>query len=225
MKHKCRALSTRGGRQTVGVSAFPSRREGEQAPQPRSNRPQRAHARRSPASGSLRVHLAVAVMLAWCGAVAGQEPVTGLRAGAATSNITPPLGSIIVGGFNPFPAKHIHDDLHARCLVLDDGRTKLVFVLVDNVGIPREVYDAAKGMIHAETGVYVENMLMAATHTHSAASARGVHRLLPNYELTEYQEFIARRIVDGVQCALNNLEPARIGWGRAEEPSQVFNRR
>jgi hypothetical protein len=170
--------------------------------------------------------MVVAGMLVPCTDAGGQEPpVTGLRAGAATSNITPPLGSIIVGGFNPFPAKHIHDDLYARCLVLDDGRTKLVFVLVDNVGIPREVYDAAKGMIHAETGLYVENMLMAATHTHSAASARGVHRLLPNYELTEYQEFIARRIADGVQCALNNLEPARVGWGRAEEPSQVFNRR
>ena len=28
-----------------------------------------------------------------------------------------------------------------------------------------------------------------------------------------------------MQRALNNLEPARIGWGRAEEPTSVFNRR
>ncbi len=34
-----------------------------------------------------------------------------------------------------------------------------------------------------------------------------------------------RRIADGVRRAANNLQPARIGWGRAEEPTQVFNRR
>ncbi|HIK96164.1 MAG TPA: hypothetical protein EYG03_29830, partial [Planctomycetes bacterium] len=36
-----------------------------------------------------------------------QEKV--FRAGAATSNITPPLGELVVGGWTPIPAKHIHD--------------------------------------------------------------------------------------------------------------------
>jgi len=64
------------------------------------------------------------------------------RAGAAVSNVTPPLGEGIVGNFGtPPPAEHIHDQLHARCLVLDDGQTKLVIVAVDNVGISREVFD------------------------------------------------------------------------------------
>ncbi|MFN9825657.1 MAG: hypothetical protein ACK58J_16045, partial [Planctomyces sp.] len=40
-----------------------------------------------------------------------------LRAGAATSNITPQLGGGIVGGFAPIPSTDIHDELHARCLV------------------------------------------------------------------------------------------------------------
>ena len=43
------------------------------------------------------------------------------RAGAATSNITPQLGEGIVGNFTIPPATHVHDELHARCLVLDDG--------------------------------------------------------------------------------------------------------
>ena len=66
------------------------------------------------------------------------------RAGAAASNITPPLGSPIVGGFLPFPATHVHDELHARCLVLDDGKTKLVFVVCDLLGIDRSVSDEAR---------------------------------------------------------------------------------
>jgi len=68
------------------------------------------------------------------------------RAGAATSNITPPLGSLIVGGWQPIPATHVHDELYARCLVLDDGTLRLAIVLCDNVGIPQEVFDVAKAM-------------------------------------------------------------------------------
>jgi neutral ceramidase len=70
------------------------------------------------------------------------------RAGASTANITPPLGSGLVGNFGvPPPANYVHDELHARSLVLDDGTTKLVFVVVDNVGIIREVFDEAKRLI------------------------------------------------------------------------------
>src|SRR5690606_46123 len=41
------------------------------------------------------------------------------RAGASTSNVTPPLGGILVGGYGAPVANHIHDELHARSLVLD----------------------------------------------------------------------------------------------------------
>ena len=96
-----------------------------------------------------------------------------LRAGAAASNITPPLGALIVGGFNPFPAVSVHDELHARGLVLDNGAARLAIVVSDNVGIPRSVFDDAKRTIREKTGIPVENLLMSATHTHSGPSARG----------------------------------------------------
>ncbi|MGH7199582.1 MAG: hypothetical protein ACREJB_03195, partial [Planctomycetaceae bacterium] len=127
---------------------------------------------------------------------ADEEPV--FRAGAATSNITPPLGEVIVGGWKPYPARHIHDELHARCLVLDDGKTQLAIVLCDNVGIPREVLDAAKAKLHEQTGIPTEHMLFAATHTHSATTARGNNPLVPDAKFTAYQEFLISRIVDGV---------------------------
>ncbi|MGB4741240.1 MAG: neutral/alkaline non-lysosomal ceramidase N-terminal domain-containing protein [Fuerstiella sp.] len=148
-----------------------------------------------------------------------------LKAGAAISNITPPLGELIVGGWQPFPAKHIHDELFARCLVLDDGNTRLAFVICDNVGIPREVFDLAGSQIEEATGLLKTHVLMASTHTHSATTARGPSKVIWQDELTDYQKFIASRISDGVQIAINNLEPAKIAWGTVDEPSEVFNRR
>ena len=147
------------------------------------------------------------------------------RAGAATSNITPPLGASIVGNWQPIPATNVHDELYARCLVLDDGKTKLGIVLCDNVGIPSEVFDAAKQQVEQATGIPRSHLLIASTHTHSASSARGPCKVIREPELTPYQQFVAQRISDGVRRALANIEPARIGWGAIDEPSEVFNRR
>jgi neutral ceramidase len=148
-----------------------------------------------------------------------------LLAGAAASNITPPLGGKIIGGWAPIEATHIHDDLLATCQVLDNQETRLVFVVCDNLGFSREVCDTAKQRIQAETGIPTNNIMISTTHTHSAVTARGLNRLAPDETLSDYQQFIVSRIVDGVRCALNNLEPARLGWGSAHEPVSVFNRR
>lgn len=161
-----------------------------------------------------------------------QEGGTGrkiFRAGASTANITPLLGKPIVGNYQSPLATHIHDELHTRCLVLDDGATRLALVVVDNVGINREVLDEAKRQVEQATGLAKENILISATHTHSATSAggegqkrRGYH---PDAALDEYQSFLARRISDGVRVAINNLAPARIGWGVGKVPQHLFNRR
>ena len=101
----------------------------------------------------------------------------------------------------------------------------MAFAICDNVGIPREVFDAAKKLVHEETGLPEDHLLMAATHTHSATTARSTNSMKPDPELSDYQRFLARRIADGIRRALNNLEPARIGWGAVDVPTQVFNRR
>jgi neutral ceramidase len=148
-----------------------------------------------------------------------------LQAGAALSNITPPLGSPIVGGWQPIPATHVHDELFAKILVLDDGTNRIAIVVVDSVGVPRHVLDNAKALVQAETGLPVDRQLISATHTHSAASSRGDHPLSLDTGLDEYQRFVARRIADGVRRAINQLEPARVGWAKGQVPEHVFNRR
>jgi neutral ceramidase len=148
-----------------------------------------------------------------------------LSAGAATSNITPPLGHMIVGNWVPVPATYVHDELHARCLVLDDGETRVAIVVADNVGIPRRVLDEAKRLTAEQSKIPVDRILISSTHTHSAGTARGSERGDPSEPLDAYQTFVARRIADGIQRAVVNLEPAKVGWGRGSLPGEVFNRR
>ncbi|MEX0794454.1 MAG: neutral/alkaline non-lysosomal ceramidase N-terminal domain-containing protein [Pirellulaceae bacterium] len=146
------------------------------------------------------------------------------RAGAATSNITPPLGGSIVGGFLPIPSKHVHDELHARCLVLDDGETTIALVVCDLLGIHRKISDEARRLIEERVGISPEHVLISATHTHSAVSAIG-DRFEVDQKPNNYQQFVASRIADGVQRAHNLLRPAEFGFTTVDVPEHVFNRR
>ena len=157
--------------------------------------------------------------------IANDSSAGPLQAGAATSNITPPLGMDIVGGFAPLPSKHVHDELHSRCLVLDDGQTKLALVVCDLLGLHRNVSDEARRLIEAETGIPSSHVLISATHTHSASSAMGQDRFKHEQPMDDYQRFVARRIADSVRCALNNLRPAEFAFCTADAPEHVFNRR
>ena len=149
-----------------------------------------------------------------------------LLVGAATSNITPWLGDGLVGNFGtPPPAKYVHDELYARCFVLDDGTTRIALVVSDNIYISREILAEAKRQVTEATGLAADRMLMSCTHTHSSVSARWSNSLRPGKEFSEYQRFVAHRIADGVRCAIHNLQPARIAWGTADLPRQVFCRR
>ena len=145
------------------------------------------------------------------------------RAGAATSNITPelgyPLDGVIAQGQ---PARHVHDELHARCLALDDGTTRIALAVVDTTMIARDIVERAKRLVQAETGLPANRIMVSATHTHSTPRAvpitGGPHE-------QAYQEFLGRRIADGIRRAVNNLAPARIGWGAGHKPEWLFNRR
>jgi hypothetical protein len=82
-------------------------------------------------------------------------------------------------------------------------------------------------LIEKATGIPASNVSISCTHTHSASSAIGSspRAYVSDMELSGYQTFIARRIADGVQSAVNNLRPAEIAFGRVDIPEHVFNRR
>ncbi|MBM3335613.1 neutral/alkaline non-lysosomal ceramidase N-terminal domain-containing protein, partial [Candidatus Sumerlaeota bacterium] len=154
---------------------------------------------------------------------AAQVPARQLRAGAAASNITPELGVILDGTIMQIgPAKHIHDELHARCLVLDDGATRIAFAVCDTTMIAPEVVAHAKRLTEATTGLAPDHVLISATHTHSSPRAIDLGLGEAN---RRYNEFLAQRIADGIRRAINQLAPAKIGWGSAQKPEYVFNRR
>ena len=154
---------------------------------------------------------------------AGSLSAASLKAGAATSNITPDMGVVLDGTIMKIgPARHVHDELHARCLVLDDGETKLAIAICDVTMMEASIVDEAKALLKEHLDLPPENILIAATHTHSAPRAISVGFGPDN---DAYHHFLARRIADGIRRAAFQLAPAKIGWGSLNKPEFVFNRR
>ena len=144
------------------------------------------------------------------------------RAGAATSNITPPLGASLNGGMTDRKAAHVHDELYARCLVLDEGTTKIAIAVCDSCMIPREVADEAKRLIEQRTKIPASHVLISATHSHSTPTATPVFQSKPD---PDYVKLLTVRIAEGVDRAANNLAPAQLARSVARCPKHVFNRR
>lgn len=171
------------------------------------------------------------MVLAWCQGVSVclSTDDAGMRAGAATSNITPDLGGEIIGGFLPIASRQIHDELWVRCIVLEQGETRIALVVCDLLGIHRSLSLAARDEIARRHAIPASHVLISATHTHSATSAIGNAMYPQVYQsdvpLDDYQRFVVRRIVDAVGRAVANLEPAEVGFGSIEAPEHLFNRR
>jgi hypothetical protein len=178
-------------------------------------------------TSSFRMRLASAVVCSLLILVervsAADAPTKVLRAGAFAIDITPtkfPVSSS--GSMTHRTADQAHDPLHARCLVLDNGETKIALVTCDSCMIPREIYDAAKKQASTKTDIPTDHILCSATHTHTAVTVGPTFQSLVE---EEYIAFLAQRIAEGIVQADSLLKPARIGWAIGNNPRQAFNRR
>lgn len=164
----------------------------------------------------------VAAASCWAAVPSHAEEI-GLYAGAYAQDVTPPRFPISVNGnMVDNLATAANDPLHARCLVLSSGDFQLALVIVDSCMIPRELMDSAKERAAYRTGIPESHILIAATHCHSAPSVAGVFQSDP---VPEYQKFLADRIVEGIERAWRQREPAQIGFATIDYPDQLFNRR
>jgi hypothetical protein len=146
------------------------------------------------------------------------------KAGAYAVDISPrTLPATQNGGFLEKSTDSLEDPLHARCLVLSDGRVTIAIAIVDSCMIPRDVCDAIKREVEKGCGIPPNRILIAATHTHSAPSMMDF--CLGSRKDAAYTEFAIPRIASGIVRAHAKLEPAKAGWAAADAPQHTNCRR
>lgn len=116
-----------------------------------------------------------------------------LRAGAARVDVTPAASELHK------TYEGILDHLYSRAIVLDNGTASAALISVDAGGIPEQIWQNVTRQVESELGIPAKNVLLTATHTHSAPAQQAA-RYVP-------------KIVESVRLAKQRLAPARVGYG------------
>ncbi|WP_448663852.1 neutral/alkaline non-lysosomal ceramidase N-terminal domain-containing protein [Sphingomonas sp. CJ20] len=115
------------------------------------------------------------------------------KVGAAKVDVTPPAKEL------PKTIQGVLDPINVRAIVLDDGTSRAAMVTVDAGAIGTETWQNVSAAAERELRIPAKQLLLTATHTHSAPFLRG-----PAYEA---------KILDAVRKAAAAAQPARMAYG------------
>lgn len=91
-----------------------------------------------------------------------------LRVGVAEADITPPVGFPIAGYYHERLADGTIDPLKAKAIVFRDTNESAALVVCDLIGIATDLSREVRQRAAAKTGIPVKNIVLAATHSHTA---------------------------------------------------------
>ena len=124
----------------------------------------------------------------------------------------------------------VHDDLHAKAIVIASGNQRAALVACDLVGIPPSVIEEARALIQTASQIPAANVMISATHTHTGplipdGGARANAYGADLETARQYRAELPRKIAESVRLAQARLAAARISYGKGREDSVSFNRR
>ncbi len=159
------------------------------------------------------------------------ETAAALRVGVAEVDITPPVGFPMAGYYHERLADGAIDPLKAKAIVFHDGQTAAAMVVCDLIGIATDLKIAVRERASEKTGIPSANIVISATHTHTAPDyMKELYLKLGNEKQdplrAEYIEKLINGPVDAIVLAHAKAKPATLASGSATQQTPVaFNRR
>jgi len=160
-----------------------------------------------------RIAFAVVVMIELLNIQMSAAVSGTLKAGAARIEITPDANAI------PRPYTSILDPLYARAIYMENGHDRAVLLNADVGVIPSAITDKASAEISRELDVPAANILISATHDHSAIfggprpAAPGVPGDDGSAPAKAFESKLGLGLVQAAKNAREKMQPARIGFG------------
>src|SRR6266852_1638915 len=144
-----------------------------------------------------------------CLLMATFDAAAGFRAAIAVRTVTPEPLLPVVGGIGPsHQVTRTEGELTVRALVFEEGTNRVAIVSADFLGFPAAVGNKVSAAV---PGIAGQNILIGATHTHSAPDCYGFPDGKGGTARDEkYLEFVCTRMAEAIQEAVSNLKPAKL---------------
>ncbi len=143
-----------------------------------------------------------------------------VRAGAATYDISSPVGTPLAGYGDRVgtPTEGIHDPLMGSTVILESEGRYYCLTGLDFFYMRIDVYNDIARRVHDATGLPESCIFMGASHSHTASGA-----LIPSLAILggkfdrKVYDKVTTAIVDGYVKAYKSMKPAKIGVGWVTE--------
>jgi neutral ceramidase len=160
--------------------------------------------------------------------------------GCFECDITPPMGMERPGNYTKAYVTWIRDPLKVRAAVFDNGATRAAVVSVDTCTIDSRAVAQARDRIQSRCGIPAENIMIAASHTHSGGplfgflasdfsdAPRRVRDLAVNESIIidpVYLEWTIAQITTAVALADKRKLEAYLSFDTGRVPGITYNRR
>jgi len=116
----------------------------------------------------------------------------------------------IAGFGNNKPANGIHDEVWARAMVIDDGKTRLAIVVLDAIGFMNNDVIDVRNRVSKESGITYA--IIASTHTHEGPDLLGLWGKTP-FQCgvnPAHLEYVKNQAAKAIDQAAKNIRPVRL---------------
>lgn len=134
--------------------------------------------------------------------------------------INPEVPVTLAGYFNIRMWEKVADDIEVRALVLKQGRQYSAIVQFDLVSAPPELLEAFYRETADLKAVSRKNMIVTATHSHTAPAVANRAGSNP-----DYVPFAAKKAAEALREALGNMKQGELFSGMTKDNRFCFNRR
>lgn len=87
--------------------------------------------------------------------------------GVSRKDITPAVGGNLYGYYPDLYSTELHDPLNVTALVFGYGEKKILLISATVCSVSNALADHIRDMIEAKTGICADDIILAATHTHT----------------------------------------------------------
>ena len=152
---------------------------------------------------------------------------TKLFAGFGRATVNPPMGIRIAGYFKTRLAEGILDDLEANVVALRLGEKTVLMITADHCGLLKDFIDECKEELTKALGIPGDYVYLHSTHTHTGPTllAKDDPSAISDPLMCEYREILKAGIVEASRQAIEDLAPAKMGYGIGKAPNIAFVRR
>lgn len=166
---------------------------------------------------SRRIMTRYILFLIVCFLLTGGHAAAEFRAGIAFRVVTPEPLLGVSGGVGPSePVERKEGELTVRALVLENADTRIAIVSADFLGFP----SVLGNRVHAQvTNIPPDNILIGATHTHSAPDCYGFPDGKGGFAADlKYLDMVCAKMAAAINEAASDVQPAyvRIATGEAK---------